>query len=159
MNKMKRLMALLVVILSIFASVPMNTMAATTSCKTMTNGRTAYYSSKTVMYNQTYIEKCITVKKNNKKKVTPMLTVGSKVTNLHKYVRFVVWVYDCSNGKRVMNTVVQSGQSVTLPVSSKNKTYSVQIRPYMHTSAWNKYSTLLINSYVANPGVQYYLKY
>ncbi len=160
MNKSIKISSLLLVVLTLISSMCIGASAASTKTKVMATG-TAYYAGKTsVMYHQTYCEKSITVKKNKTKTAKAVIETSTTkaCSGLNKYVRFSVWVYDVSTGKRVINTVVKANESFSLPKNTKvNKTYSVQIRPYIHSTAWKYYSLYTINAYLKV--AQYKLSY
>lgn len=156
---MKKIISIVLVALTMMTLLSISVSAASTKTKIMAT--TGYRGlDKTTVYGQSYVEKALTVKKGKTVAVSAYLTAATKINSpeMTKYVRFAVWVYDVKTGKRVATNVVSVGETYKLPVDkSAAHTYSVQIRPYIHSSAWQKYSTVYINAYVKS--AQYGLTY
>ncbi|MBQ7380658.1 MAG: hypothetical protein IJW69_01090 [Clostridia bacterium] len=152
---MKKLLALLLVVLSLLGPMAIGASAATTSYSPFVCGSTSQpytMASKTKIYGQKMVEKAITVKKGKTKTIKAAIGTGTKYLysgKMTKYVRFAVWVYDCATKQRVAVGDIKVGETYKLPVNKKAaKTYSVQLRPYISTSAWSAFTLSDINAYV-----------
>ena len=152
---MKKLLALLLVVVSLFGPMTIGIEAKTTDYKTFVYAATSKpYSAGnyTEITGQMMLEKAITVKKGKKKTIKAELGPGAKKDlsgKMTTHVRFAVWVYDVVEKERVAVGNIKVGQSYQLPVNkNSNKTYSVQLRPYISTSAWRYFSLDVINAYV-----------
>ena len=160
---MKKFLALLMVLLSLLGTMTLGASAATTRWSAMTTTSQAYKNSTTEIRGQKMLEKAITVPKNTKKTIKIELSTGAKTCDktLASYVRFAVWVYDCSTGKRVAKIdALKAGTAYQLPTKLlSNKTYSVQVRPYMSQAAWKVRSVQQINAYLYNAATLFRIVY
>ena len=159
---MKKTVSLLLAILCITSIFSLCTVAsaANTGYKQLNTCSSAYAADGTLR-GQTMLEKCITVKRGEKWVVCPQLSTGARQNkSLASEVRFAVWVYDCSTGKRVKTVNLKDGESYQLPTSlTSNKTYSVQVRPYMSATVWNRASRSLVNAYLYSAASMFRLQY
>lgn len=145
---MKRIIAFLMVVVTAFSL--MSFCASAAGAKPWKSdsmvGKSGGYNQQfnyTRIDQQKMCEKAITVKKGKTAYIVADVDIYAKASasSLTKYVRFALWIYDVKTNQRVVNTTIQPGQKYRLPVDSKSgHTYSVQIRPYMHTSVWNNYA-------------------
>ena len=158
---MKKTVSLLLAILCITSIFSLCTVASAknTGYKPLNTCSSAYTASGTLR-GQTMLEKCVTVKRGEKLVICPQLSTGARQNkSLASELRFAVWVYDCSTGKRVANVNLKAGESYQLSAASAKKTYSVQLRPYMSTTVWKHASLSLVNAYLYSAANSFYLQY
>ncbi|MBR4873132.1 MAG: class I tRNA ligase family protein, partial [Clostridia bacterium] len=118
---MKKTVSLLLAILCMMSVFSLCTVAsaANTGYKQLNTCSSAYAADGTLR-GQTMLEKCITVKRGEKWVVCPQLSTGARQNkSLASEVRFAVWIYDCSTGKRVKTVNLKDGESYALPEESK----------------------------------------
>lgn len=147
---MKKIISILLVVCCLFGTFTIVTSAKTynSSYKMICTGSGYRNYNNTTMYGQTMVEKSVTVSKNKVLQVNPYTTTNNS-HGLKKYVRFTIWIYDINTGKRIKNIVCSNDSSITWKNTTGKKVYlSVQVRPYIAQSAWNKYSYNSINAYI-----------
>lgn len=162
-SKFNRILAILFVITTLVTPCTFSASAASgksAACAMVCTGSGYKASNRTRMYGQTCVEKYVTVAKNKTLSIKPYIISGTAKSckNFVQYMRFTVWVYDINTNKRVLNTVCSSSSTVYLKNKGKKTAhYSIQVRPYVETSAWKKYSNNSINANIKS--IQYEFKW
>lgn len=150
---MKKMIAIVLALLCLFNVFALSAYAKTdNSVYKMICTGTGYKNSNTKMYNQTMTEKYVEVSNNKTLQIRPYTSTSTNNGHgLKQYVRFTVWIYDINTGKRIVNVVCSNNSFITWKnTTGKTVHLSVQVRPYIAQSAWNKYGYTTINAYITS---------